>query len=47
MTYCWIGFRASMTYTAARMLGLPAKLYDGSYQDWQIRKLPVVAGDKP
>jgi thiosulfate/3-mercaptopyruvate sulfurtransferase len=47
VTYCWIGQRASMTYAAARMLGLPVKFYDGSYQDWQIRKLPVVAGAKP
>lgn len=44
VTYCWIGYRASMTYVAARMLGLPVHLYDGSYQDWQKRRLPVVPG---
>jgi thiosulfate/3-mercaptopyruvate sulfurtransferase len=44
VTYCWIGYRASMTYVGARIAGLPARFYDGSYQDWQQRKLPVTAG---
>jgi thiosulfate/3-mercaptopyruvate sulfurtransferase len=47
ITYCWIGYRASATWFVARYLGYDAKLYDGSYQDWQLRKLPVVAGEKP
>ncbi len=47
VTYCWIGYRASMTYVAARILGLPARFYDGSYQDWQQRKQPVTAGSTP
>jgi thiosulfate/3-mercaptopyruvate sulfurtransferase len=46
-TYCWVGYRASMTYFIARYLGYPVKLYDGSYQDWQARKLPVTAGATP
>ena len=46
VTYCWIGYRASMTYVAARTLGLPVRFYDGSYQDWQQRKLPVTAGSE-
>ncbi len=46
-TYCWVGYRASMTYFIARYLGYPVKLYDGSYQDWQQRKLPVKAGATP
>ena len=46
-TYCWVGYRASMTYFIARYLGYPVKLYDGSYQDWQGRKLPVKAGATP
>jgi thiosulfate/3-mercaptopyruvate sulfurtransferase len=46
-TYCWVGYRASMTYFIARYLGYPVKLYDGSYQDWQARKLPVTAGAMP
>ena len=47
VTYCWVGYRASATYFAARVLGLDAKFYDGSYQDWQIRKLPTKAGTTP
>ncbi|MCA0376757.1 MAG: hypothetical protein LCH84_13980 [Gemmatimonadetes bacterium] len=44
VTYCWIGYRASMTYVAARTLGLPVRFYDGSYQDWQKRGLHVEKG---
>lgn len=47
VTYCWVGYRASTTYVAARALGLPVKLYDGSYQDWAQRRLPVRAGPTP
>ncbi|MEO6211561.1 MAG: rhodanese-like domain-containing protein [Gemmatimonadaceae bacterium] len=47
VTYCWVGYRASTTYFAARALGLPVKLYDGSYEDWSKRKLPTRAGATP
>lgn len=47
VTYCYAGFRASMTYLVARSLGYTAKLYDGSYEDWSRRKLPLVAGAAP
>ncbi|HEV2641745.1 MAG TPA: rhodanese-like domain-containing protein, partial [Candidatus Elarobacter sp.] len=47
VTYCWVGYRASATYFVARYLGYPVKLYDGSYQDWSQRKLPVRAGGTP
>jgi thiosulfate/3-mercaptopyruvate sulfurtransferase len=47
VTYCLVGYRASMTYFGARMLGLPVRLYDGSYQDWARRKLPVTKGSLP
>ncbi len=47
VTYCWIGYRASATYFAARLLGYDVKFYDGSYQDWQQRKLPTKAGVAP
>ncbi len=47
VTYCWVGYRASMTYIAARTLGLPTRFYDGSYQEWLQRALPVVAGATP
>jgi|SoiMethySBSTD1v2_1073268.scaffolds.fasta_scaffold263791_3 thiosulfate/3-mercaptopyruvate sulfurtransferase len=47
VTYCYVGYRASMTYLAARALGYPTKLYDGSYQDWSRRNLPLVKGTSP
>lgn len=47
VTYCWVGYRASATYIAARSLGLPVKLYDGSYEDWARRKLPLRTGSTP
>ena len=47
VTYCWVGYRASATYFAARSAGLPVKLYDGSYQDWLKRQLPTKAGATP
>lgn len=47
VTYCWVGYRASTTYLAARALGLPVKLYDGSYEDWARRKLPLNKGAAP
>jgi thiosulfate/3-mercaptopyruvate sulfurtransferase len=47
VTYCWVGYRASATYMAARSLGLPVKIYDGSYEDWARRKLPLRTGAAP
>jgi thiosulfate/3-mercaptopyruvate sulfurtransferase len=47
VTYCWVGYRASATWFVARVLGYDAKFYDGSYQDWQRRKLPTTAGGTP
>jgi thiosulfate/3-mercaptopyruvate sulfurtransferase len=47
ITYCLVGYRASMTYFGARLLGLPVRLYDGSYQDWARRALPVKKGAAP
>lgn len=47
VTYCYVAYRASMTYMIARALGYPVKLYDGSYEDWSRRKLPLVAGAAP
>ena len=47
VTYCFVGFRASMSYMISRALGYTTKLYDGSYEDWARRKLPLVRGAKP
>jgi thiosulfate/3-mercaptopyruvate sulfurtransferase len=42
VTYCHIGQQASATLFAARTLGHPVLLYDGSFEDWSRRtELPV------
>ncbi|MGD8278920.1 MAG: rhodanese-like domain-containing protein [Gemmatimonadota bacterium] len=42
IAYCHIGQQATVVVFAARLLGHPVRLYDGSYQDWQKRtELPV------
>jgi len=35
VTYCAVGMRASLMYWAARAVGVPARVYVGSYSDWQ------------
>lgn len=37
VTYCMVGYRASLTYFVARMLGYETRLYDGSWHDWSAR----------
>lgn len=39
--YCHIGQQATAMLFAARLLGHPVLLYDGSFQDWARRNLPV------
>ncbi len=34
VAYCHVGLRASVIYTVAKGLGYKAKLYDGSYNEW-------------
>ena len=34
VTYCHVGAQATLPLFAARLLGHPVKLYDGSFQDW-------------
>jgi thiosulfate/3-mercaptopyruvate sulfurtransferase len=42
VAYCHIGQQATAVLFAARTLGHPVLLYDGSFQDWSRRKdLPV------
>lgn len=44
VSYCHIGQQATVLYFAARYLGLDARLYDGSYQDWSRRtEFPIRA----
>jgi thiosulfate/3-mercaptopyruvate sulfurtransferase len=35
VTYCAVGMRASLMYWAVRAVGLPARVYVGSYEDWR------------
>lgn len=34
VSYCHIGQQATLVYFAARYLGMDARLYDGSWEDW-------------
>jgi thiosulfate/3-mercaptopyruvate sulfurtransferase len=44
VAYCHIGQYATMVLFAARTLGYDVKLYDGAFQDWAQRDLPVETG---
>jgi thiosulfate/3-mercaptopyruvate sulfurtransferase len=39
--YCHIGEQATAMLFAARAIGFPVRLYDGSFQDWARRNWPV------
>jgi len=43
VAYCHVGQYATVVIFLARTLGYEVKLYDGSFQDWALRDLPVVA----
>lgn len=43
VTYCAVGMRASLMYFAARVAGLPARVYVGSFEDWRNQAgFPIV-----
>ncbi len=46
VAYCHVGLRASVIYTVAKGLGFKAKLYDGSYNEWDTlsEEYPVKTG---
>lgn len=44
VAYCHIGQQATAVLFAARLLGHPVVLYDGSFEDWSKRGLPVAVG---
>ena len=39
--YCHVGQQATVVLLGARLLGHPVRLYDGSMNDWETRKLPL------
>jgi thiosulfate/3-mercaptopyruvate sulfurtransferase len=39
--YCHIGQQGTVVVFAARLIGNPARLYDGSMTEWQSLKLPI------
>ena len=41
IAYCHIGQQATAVLFAARAVGIDAVLYDGSFEDWTMRDLPV------
>lgn len=41
VAYCHIGQQATAVLFAARLLGHPVALYDGSFEDWSRRGLPA------
>ena len=45
--YCHIGQQATMVLFGARLLGHPIRLYDGSMNDWEQRKLPLENATAP
>jgi thiosulfate/3-mercaptopyruvate sulfurtransferase len=47
VTYCYVGYRASLSYFVARLLGLDVRFYDGSYNDWSLRGYPLTKGASP
>ncbi len=48
IVYCHIGQTASVDYVQLRRLGVPVRLYDGSFEDWSRHsEYPVTLGAKP
>lgn len=45
VAYCHIGQYATAVLLAARTLGHEVRLYDGAFQDWADRDLPVVSAN--
>lgn len=47
VAYCQVGGQSSAVVFAARTVGIDPQLYDGSFQDWTARKLPVETSNDP
>ena len=46
VTYCEVGIQASHGYFLAKYLGYDAAMYDGSYQEWSSKNMPIAKGDE-
>lgn len=46
VTYCAVGMRASLAFFAARVAGIPAKVYVGSWVDWTADPSSPIAGGR-
>ena len=47
VAYCQVGGQSSAVVFAARTVGIEPQLYDGSFQDWSKRGLPVETSNSP
>jgi thiosulfate/3-mercaptopyruvate sulfurtransferase len=47
VVYCHIGQQASAVQFAARLAGVDALVYDGSFQEWAQKGLPLRVGEAP
>ena len=47
VAYCQVGGQSSAVVFAARSIGIQPQLYDGSFQDWSKRGLPVETSATP
>lgn len=47
IAYCQVGGQSSAVFFAARTIGIEPQLYDGSFQDWSKRGLPVETSNSP
>lgn len=47
VSYCHVGQQATAVMLAAQTLGMKTRMYDGSYEDWSKRGLPVEASAAP
>lgn len=43
VTYCAVGMRASLMYWAAQAVGVPARVYVGSWEDWRRNSTNPIA----
>lgn len=47
VVYCHVGQQASAVQFAARLAGIDAVIYDGSFQEWSQQGLPLKTGTEP